>query len=527
MNKHLRIGAALAIALTALPFSHTPAAENKPLVVARDMDLNSLDPARALCDTCQIYLAATYETLVTVDANNQIVPLLAKSWDVDNQQMHYVFHLADQAVFSDGTPVTAKDVKFSFQRLINLKAGPSFYVDDVKAVNVLDDHTVAIDLKAPDSAFLGILAATFIGITNSAEAMAHGASDADDAATKDTAEPWFLTHSAGSGPYVLSSYKPNDELRLTRNPKYLRKPAPISDVVLRQVKDAVAQSQMLENGGADIAMQVDPDTAKSVHSPDVVILSAPSFNFIYLALSPGAKGTKVQLGPDVREAVAAALDYKGIIDVTLGGQGRPIATPIPLGFPGGDGHKVPVQDLPRAKQLMAKAGLSSGLDITAKFAAVNSYGVDFSLLMQKIQQDLAQINIRLHLQPMPFPVWQQNVNGDGIPMTIGFFSPDCFCTTEYVKFFAMMPGTVWARRAGAKNDPSLINPREAELYAKALASSGEAMQKFYFDIGEEMIKDRVIIPLLSPNQILAYRKDIEGVRASTCCILEVEGISRK
>jgi peptide/nickel transport system substrate-binding protein len=527
MKRLLRIGAALAFALAALPFGHTLAAENKPLVVARDMDLNSLDPGRALCDTCQIYLAATYETLVTLDANNQIVPLLAKSWDVDNQQMHYVFHLADQAVFSDGTPVTAKDVKFSFQRLINLKAGPSFYVDDVKAVNVVDDHTVAIDLKAPNSSFLGILAATFIGITNSAEAMAHGASDADDAATKDTAEPWFLTHSAGSGPYVLSSYKPNDELRLTRNPKYWRNPAPINDVVLRQVKDSVTQSQMLENGGADIAMQVDPDTAKSVHSPDVVIRSAPSFNFIYLALSPGAKGTKGQLSPDVRQAVAAALDYKGIIDVTLGGEGRPIATPIPLGFPGGDGHKVPVQDLPRAKQLMAKVGLSSGLDITAMFAAVNSYGVDFSLLMQKIQQDLAQINIRLHLQPMPFPVWQQNVNGDGIPITIGFFAPDCFCTTEYVKFFAMMPDTVWARRSGAKNDPSIFNQREVDLYAKALASSGEAMQKFYFDVGEEMIKDRIIIPLLSPNQILAYRKDIEGVRASTCCILEVVHISRK
>ena len=527
MKRRQWIGSVLAIALAALPLIRTAADENKPLVVARDMDLNSLDPGRALCDTCQIYLAATYETLVTLDANNQIVPLLAKSWDVDNQQTHYVFHLADNAVFSDGTPVTAKDVKFSFQRLINLKAGPSFYVDDVKTVTVVDDHTVAIDLKAPDSAFLGILAATFIGITNSAEAMQHGASDADDAATKDTAEPWFLAHSAGSGPYVLTSYRPNDELRLTRNPKYWRKPAPINEVVLRETKDAVAQSQMLENGGADIAMQVDPDTAKSVHSPDVVIRGAPSFNFLYLALSPGAKGNKVPLAPDVREAVADALDYNGIIDVTVAGQGRRIAVPIPLGFPGGDGHKLPVQDLPRAKQLLAKAGLSSGFDITAKFAAVNSYGVDFSLLMQKIQQDLAQINIRLHLQPMPFPIWQQNVNGDGIPLTIGFFAPDCFCTTEYVKFFAMMPGTVWARRAGAKNEPSMFNPREAELYAKALASSGEAMQKAYFDIGEEMIKDRIIIPLLSPNQILAYRKDIEGVRASTCCILEVAGVSRK
>ena len=81
---------------------------------------------------------------------------------------------------------------------------------------------------------------------------------------EDPAETWFLTYSAGSGPYVLASYKPSDELRLEKNQSYWRDAASINDVVLRQVKDAVAQSQLLENGGADIAMQIDPDTAKSV-----------------------------------------------------------------------------------------------------------------------------------------------------------------------------------------------------------------------------------------------------------------------
>jgi peptide/nickel transport system substrate-binding protein len=517
----------IAVAIAGASLRPVCAADNVPLVIARDMDLNSLDPARAFCDTCEIYLAAVYEPLVTLDAADHIVPLLAKSWEINSDQTHFVFHLAEQAAFSDGTPVSAKDVKFSFERLKNMKSGASFFMDGVKSVTAQDTHTVVVDMDAPNSEFLGMLAATFTGITNSAVAITNGAAATENAAPEDTAETWFLTHSAGSGPYVLTSYKPNDELRLEKNRNYWRDAASISAVVLRQVKDAVAQSQLLENGGADIAMQIDPDTAKSVRSPDVITKSVPSFNFVYLLLSPGAKGNKVKLTPDVREAIAAALDYKGIIDVTVGDQGRPIATPVPLGFPGGDNHRMPQQDRARAKELMAKAGLADGFEIDAKFPGLNVYGVDLSLVMQKIQQDLAKLNIRLLLQPVPFMVWRESLLGDGIPLTLGHFAPDYYGTGEYVEFFAMKPGTPIARVAGAKNDPSIINPREAELYAQALASSGEAMRKLYFEIGEEMMKDRIILPLVSPNQILAYRKGIEGVRASTCCVLELAGISRK
>ncbi|MDG4869959.1 ABC transporter substrate-binding protein, partial [Guyparkeria sp. 1SP6A2] len=88
---------------------------------------------------------------------------------------------------------------------------------------------------------------------------------------------------------VLAAYEPNSELRLKRNEKYWGEAAKVGEVVIRQVKDAVAQAQMLENGSADIAMQIDPETAKTIRNPDVKIDSIHSYNFIYIALSPGAK----------------------------------------------------------------------------------------------------------------------------------------------------------------------------------------------------------------------------------------------
>ena len=85
--------------------------------------------------------------------------------------------------------------------------------------------------------------------------------------TTDQAEAWFLANSAGSGPFVLASYQPDDELRLKRNDNYWRRQPAVGEIVIRETKDAVSQAQMLESGDADIAMQIDPDTAKNVIQP--------------------------------------------------------------------------------------------------------------------------------------------------------------------------------------------------------------------------------------------------------------------
>jgi peptide/nickel transport system substrate-binding protein len=502
-------------------------ADSKPLVIARDMDLNSLDPSRAYCDTCQIYMNAVYETLLTIAPDNHtLVPVLAQSWESNADQTQFTFHLDPKAVFSDGSPVEAKDVKWTFERLANMKASASYFMDGVKSIEAPDAHTVVITMAAPNSEFIGIMAAPNTGIINSKAAIAQGALANADAATKDPSEPWFLANSAGSGPYMLDSYKPNDELRLKVNDKYWRTKPAIDAVVLREVKESVAQAQMLENGGADIAMQVDPDTAKTINSPDVTVTMAPSYNFLYFAVSPGAKDAPVQLTKEVRQAMAYAVDYQGAIDLTLSGNGKLQASPIPNGFPGAAGLALPVHDVEKAKALLAKAGHADGFTISARYPNMTIYGVDMNMLMQKVQQDLAKVNIKAELQPLTFTVWREQVRGDGIPLTAAFFAPDYFGSAQYVQYFGMVHGAPWAKRAGAEKVPDLYNKAEEDAAAKALASGGDAMDKAYQDVGQQMIDDRVIIPIVSPDLVFAYRKDIKGVRYSSCCNMPLADISR-
>lgn len=503
-------------------------AADDSLVVARSMDINSLDPARAYCDTCQIYLSAVYDTLLTLGADNKtIVPALAKTWEVSADVTQFTFHLDPNAKFSDGSPVTGQDVEWSLERLKNIKGGAAYLMDSLKSIEVKDPQTVVITTKAPNSEFLGILAATYAGIINSKVASAGGANDKDDAATSDTSDGWFLAHSAGSGPFVLDGYKADNELRLKRNDNYWGKKPAAGEIIMKQTADAVTQAQMLQSGAADIAMQIDPDTAATIQDPNVEFKTIPSFNFVYAAFSPVAKGAPVPLSHDVREAIALAIDYKGAIDFTVGGKGDLQAAAIPNGFPGTEGLPAPETDIAKAKQLLTRAGLADGFTLALEYPSMNVYGIDLSLLAQKLQQDLAKINVKLDLKPATFNVWIADIDNPGVPFTLGFFAPDYFGSAQYAQYFGMLAGDMpWGKRAGVGKTEGLDGKAELDMFNSALAAGPKDQEKAYQGLAMKMIDDKIIVPILSPQLVLAYRKGITGVRYSACCNLPLGEIGK-
>ena len=494
----------------------TMPANAKTLVVARDMDINSLDIPRAWCDTCMIYNAAVYESLLMLDANNKPVPSIAESWSANADQTVFTFKLNPKATFADGSKVEAKDVKWSIERLKNIKGSASSLVETIASVEAPDAETVIVKTTGPNSELPNVLAASYLGVVNSDVAQSEGkATAAEDAAQTDQAEAWFLSHSAGSGPFVLDSYQPGAELRLKRNEKYWREPAKIDEVVIRQVGDAVAQAQLLQSGQTDIAMNIDPETAKTLTGPDVKVESAPSNNFVYLTISPGAVANPVKMTPEIREAISIAVDRNSLIDFTVGeGNARLISVPFPLDFPGGANHAIPEYNPDKAREILQKAGHADGFTLNATYPKLNVYGVDFTLAMQKIQQDLAKVNIKLDLKPVEFPNWREMATKDHIPISFVFFAPDFYGTSQYVNYFGLGPDTPWAKRGGAERDPSFLLPESQTMLAEALKSTPEQAEKIYFDIGEKIKAQNVIIPMMSPNTILAYSAKVHGLRNS-------------
>lgn len=519
------LGAALAVTGQPTP---TAQAGDDTIVIARDVDFNSLDPSRSWCDSCQIYLTAAYEQLIRVGKDNQTLePRLAASWDASEDGLTYTFRLDPAAKFSDGSPVEANDVKFSLERLKNLKEGPSFFAGGIERIDTPDAGTVIVTLGEPDPEFLGKMSAPYSAVMNADVVIANGGDASAEAASKDTAEAWLLANSAGSGAFVLETYRPDDELRLARNQNYWRTKPAASAVVIREVQDAVAQAQLLQSGGADIAMQIDTDTAETIKDDTVVMEFVPSYNFIYVALSPGAEANKVPLTPTVREAIAAAIDYEGVLHFTTGGRADLIAAAIPNGFPGTEGLPLPKQDMDKARALLSEAGLAEGFEVEAVYPEANIYGVDLGIMMQKVQQDLAKVNVNLILQPVTFPVWSERVGGEGIPVTAVFYAPDYYGSGQYTGYFSMVPGARWYDRAGGDKVEGLVNQRALQLLEDVRTAAPEEAAAIYEELGKEMINDRIILPLVNPQLVLAYAKGVEGVRYAICCNLPLEELSKK
>jgi peptide/nickel transport system substrate-binding protein len=505
------------------------AAGKDTLVLARAMDINSLDPHIAFCDTCKVVIGMMYETIIKLGPDNKtILPQIAKSWDISKDGMSYTFYLDERAVFADGSPVESKDVKFSIERWQNLKQDSNMYVKSISKVDASDPRKVVITVSSWPSELLGQLAVPYAGIVNSDLAMANGAVSSAGAPEKDKAEAWFMKNSAGSSPFVLESYRPDEEIRLKQNPRYWGKKPAIKRVIIKHVPQSVSQAQMLESGQVDVAMQIDADTAKTIRSRDVVIKSQPSYYFNYVALVPGATNLKVPLTPKVREAIALAIDHEGMLDVTLGGAGRVQPSVIPVEFPGGSGFPTPRQDLAKARKLLAEAGHPNGFEILAVYPDLTSYGVNYSVVMQKVQQDLAKIGIKVILEPVTMAVLRARTGGT-VPMTILMWAADYMGSAQYVQYFAMVPGTTWFYLAsGTTNDmPSLVNHREAELMEKLQKAGPKEAEKLYHEFAKEMIKDYVIIPIGNPDLLLTYRKNVQGMRYDIITEIPFDEISKR
>ncbi|MEO6156324.1 MAG: ABC transporter substrate-binding protein [Ilumatobacteraceae bacterium] len=525
----IAVGAALALLLAACSSSKSSSTASTPgtgatgkqaaLIIARGMDINSLDPSRSYCDTCQIFMTAVYETLIGLDKDNKtLVPRLAASWSGNSAQTEFTFKLDPKAKFADGSPVTSTDVKFSWERLKALKGASSYLVGSIDTIDATDPTTVKVTLSAANSAFLAQVNASYLGIMNSKVAQANGATL--DPAT-DKAETWFLSNSAGSGPFTLEAYTAGSELRFKRNDNYWGpNPAKFPEVIMKETQQAVTQRQQLEQGAVDISMQISADVAKGMSGKDITVTKVPSFNFVYLALSPGVKGGE-GLTPPVREAIRKALDYKRLVDVTVSGDGRPQASPIPNGFVGTEGLAPPQQDIAGAKNLLADAGVTS-LSLDATFPSLNVYGVDFSTAMQEVQTELKAVGITLQLNPIEISVWADKITKDGIPVTMLYFAPDHTDSSQYVQYFGLLPDSQWQTWTKAAAVPA-----ETDLLNQAFATQDAAKRAdLYKQLANAMINDQIIIPIVNPDLFLASRSNINGMRYSACCNLDLSQLSR-
>ena len=405
----VRLLGASAAALPLLPGGRALAqARGRTLVMGIDIsDTVTFDPVRQAQYTPPMTLAACYDSLLTLERDDLInpKPSLATAWTRRPGGNGWRFTLRDGVRFASGASMTAEDVKFSFDRLINMKEQTQAYIKAVDAVEVVDAKTVDFILSAPDAPILPILCNPGCSVLEKAVMLSHGAVQGEDAKEKDAATDWLNSNSAGTGPYRLVRWERNAQIQLQANPNHWRGAPAFDRVVIRHLSDSAAQLLAVRRGDVHAAFNLIPEQIATLRGePNVRIERLPSLDFVYMAVTQNAAANPALAKKEARQAIGHAIDYDGILGSLLGGVALRPAHFLPIGVNGSTeeiarriGYS---QNLDRAKRLLQAAGLPDGFEMEIAYGNAAVAGISYQVLGQKLQSDLARVGIRVTLNPM-------------------------------------------------------------------------------------------------------------------------------
>ena len=214
------------------------------------------------------------------------------------------------------------------------------------------------------------------------------------------AKAWLDTTSAGSGPYIIESWTPKEQLVLKKNPKYWGESKNIDTIIFREMTSVDAQITALKNGEVDIILGLNNETAKQLKDTEGITVTTGTTALItFLVMSRDTSLSPEMSNPKVQEAVRYALDYQGYLD--MGGDGCTVPLNfVQQGFSGAQSRDLATQgqDLEKAKALMSEAGYADGFDITLTCASNNSEGLEWTTIAQKVKQDLSAIKINVNIE---------------------------------------------------------------------------------------------------------------------------------
>ncbi|WP_173934753.1 ABC transporter substrate-binding protein [Chelativorans sp. Marseille-P2723] len=327
-----------------------------------------------------------------------IEPELAESYEFSDDRKSLTFRLRKDAVFHDGTPVTAEDVKWSLDRVVASPIGLAQFktgsMTDPEQFVIVDEHTLRIDLPQPDRFALPNLALTYPIIVNSKLAMQH-ATEADPWASE-----WLKNNTAAGGAYKIARANIGERILYERFDDWKSGPLPAFEQVLWQTVPAPeSRVAALVKGDADIAQDLPPkDVIELLNNDQVKVVGVPTSTFQFI-------GMNNQLAPfddlKVRQAIAYALPYEAMFQAALFGRGEPLfggtpGAPESTKFPQPLGYST---DLEKAKQLMAESSHPDGFDTTFSFElSVATVAEPVALLLQEA---LGEIGIRVAINKVP------------------------------------------------------------------------------------------------------------------------------
>jgi len=476
----------------ATPVPTAPTAQRGgSLTVAVAADVDGLDPHKTVAAATFQITRNLYDTLVQADPQSRIRPDLATSWETSDDGLKWTFHLRDDVSFHNGRAMTAADVKYSFERILNPDTASPRAKDYqiISAIETPDDRTVIFTLAQPQAAFLSNLAYGWAAIV------------------PQEAIVTLRDHPVGTGPFQFGEWVPDSHVKLRRFDKYfvadpsatLRTGVPyLDEVTFRVITDPAARLISLKTGEVDVVPEVPAQEIASLKDePGIKVIQQP-FNGIQLLAINNARAPFDDLR--VRQALNHAVDKQAVIEGAQWGTGVPIGSHMP---PVSDFYvdltaRYPY-DPDRAKALLAGAGYPNGFETT--IALPQPY--DFHIRNGEVIADqLARVGIKARLETIEWATYLEKVyyGRDYALTTLGHtgrLDPDPFLN-RYVS-------------DSKENYMNYNNPRYDELVKEGAVSTDPARrQEIYAEMQRMLADDAVAVYLLAPLSSVGLRDEVQG-----------------
>jgi peptide/nickel transport system substrate-binding protein len=473
-------------------FSCSTKPDPDTLVMIIESSPTNLDPRVGIDAQSERIDNLIFDDLLSRGENLNVAPGLAERWEIPDP-LTYVFHLHRGVRFHDGRVLTARDVKWTFDSLLegkirSTKAANYRFVDRIDAP---DDLTVIFHLKEPDSPLLWNLSDGAMGI------VPYGSLDE------------ITRHPVGSGPFKFVSAETDREFVLERNDHYWGDKAKVARVRFAVVPDATTQALELRKGSADVVMNASfpPDTVLTLKAErDLVIEQGVGTRLAYLAFNlrdPILKDVRV------RQAIAYALDRQPMIDYLWRGQAEPARSVLPPQSWAYDGH-VPVYEHnpEKANRLLDAAGYRAVNGLRFHITMKTSTDENTRLMVAVMQQQLRAVGIALDIRSFEFATFFSDVTHGafqmyGLRWIGGNEDPDIF---EYAFHSAKFP-------PNGANRGFYSNPKVDALIDKARREVDPAVRKpLYAEVQRTLAEDLPYIDLWYLDNVLVHTQRVRNLK---------------
>jgi ABC-type transport system substrate-binding protein len=407
MKRHtFSAGFTIAILASLLLIPATWAQQPKPggmLRVAYEADITGLDPHVSFGLQAWYVSGSLFNSLVSIDAELNFVPDLAKSWEILEDGKVYVFHLHKGVKFHDGTDFDAEAVQWNYRRIIDPeeKTLDVPYYNIIDAVEVVDAHTVKFAFKHPTRTLLPVMAADRTGFLQMSPA-----------SYKKWGKEEVRLHPSGTGPFTLAKWEQNQIIVLEKNPHYFKSGLPYLDrIELRIMKEGVTRVTALRAGEVDFANYIPREHVERL-SRDPQLQVFRGMDTQRIATFFNHRKAAFQDVRVRRAVLGSGIDWLAISKTALLGLAQPLWSFVP---PGSRGHLDFGEQFPydpaKARALLKEAGYDAQNPLRY---TIMTHGAEASLatIATIMKTQYAKIGVEVTVEVLDRPIFLRRLTRD-------------------------------------------------------------------------------------------------------------------